>query len=188
MRNGLLLFGVMVLAQWLLPWRTVRERERIVQQGVPFLFRTAPVDPHDPFRGEYVTLRFALEDEHLATDTTRGWQDGQDAFLLLKNTDGEAAIASVQGTPPTDGSPYVHCTLNVWQYDPDTLVMQVDLPFDRFYLKEGSGRHTEELVNTRNIEVGPELPAYALVRVLDGEAVIQDLIVGDRPIKEWVKE
>jgi hypothetical protein len=32
------------------------------------------------------------------------------------------------------------------------------------------------------------LPAYALVRVYDGQAVIEDLIVGDRSIHDWLKD
>ncbi len=187
MRNALILFGAMVLAQWLLPLWTIREREEVLREGTPFLFRTAPVDPHDPFRGEYVTLRFALEDSAVAQPEVPFAND-EEIFVVLGTTDGAASIDRLLRAPPPDSKGYLRCKAIAWPYAMDSLSLRVDLPFDRFYLEEGTGRRTEDLMQQRNVEVGPELPSYAVVRVLDGEAVIEDLRVGDRSIKEWIRE
>jgi uncharacterized membrane-anchored protein len=188
MRKAILpLVGLMVLAQWLLPWWTIRGSERILREGRPFLFRTAPIDPHDPIRGEYVELRFALEDETYPLIDGLPVGGDRTMFITLKEVDGEAAIEKLRFEPPTDGAPYLACAVNTWIDADSNSFAQVYLPFDRFYLEEGTGRRTEELIGDRTWGEGPELPAYALVRVLDGQAVIEDLIVGDRPLREWVE-
>jgi uncharacterized membrane-anchored protein len=187
MRKAILpLVGLMILAQWLLPWWTIHDSERVLREGRPFKFRTAPIDPHDPFRGEYVTLRFAIEDEDLMLRDSAQVEDGQLMHAVLTEVNGEAAIAELRFNEPTDGVPYISCPVYLLYANEGTSA-RIRLPFDRFYLEEGTGLRTEELINQRNWEMGPELPAYALVRVLDGQAVIEDLIVGDRPIREWVE-
>jgi len=187
MRNALILFGAMALAQWLLPLWTIRERESVLREGTPFLFRTAPVDPHDPFRGEYVALRFALEDSVIAQPDPPFAHD-EETFVVLGTMDGAASIASVLRTAPTDTKNYLRCKTIAWPFTMDSLSLRVELPFDRFYLEESTGRRTEDLMQQRNVEVGPELPSYAVVRVLNGAAVIEDLRVGDRSIQEWMRE
>jgi len=183
MRNGLLLFCVIALAQWALPLWTIRNSERILHEGTSFKFRTAPVDPHDPFRGEYVTLRFAMETEDLLGPQPQG----QQVFAVLTTKDGEAAIEVVLEEPPVDSRPYIRCMVD---YSPtaDTMLYRLDLPFERFYLEQGKGTATETLMNQQAVETGPELPAYAVVSVLDGEAVIEDLIIGDRSIHRWIEQ
>lgn len=188
MRNALILFGAMVLAQWALPLRTIRERETILKEGSVFLFRTAPVDPHDPFRGEYVTLRFALEDSVTRQPIDAPFANDDKVYVVLGTQDGSASIDRVLHTPPADTRSYLRCNATAWPYTMDSLDLRIELPFDRFYLEEGTGRRTEELMQQRAVEVGPELPSYAVVRVLDGEAVIEDLRVGDRSIKKWILE
>lgn len=188
MRNAMLLglAGVMVLAQWIVPWWTIHRNEHVLREGEPFLFRTAPIDPHDPFRGEYVTLSFAVEAKRyvhpVPGDTLFG---DQRAYAILGKNQGEAVVERVVLERPTDGTPFLDCTFWRWGMEPDSVTLR--LPFDRFYLEEDTGLRTEELINERNWGEGPQLPAYALVRVLDGEAVIEDLIVGDRPLREWVE-
>ncbi|HMC97917.1 MAG TPA: GDYXXLXY domain-containing protein [Flavobacteriales bacterium] len=186
MRKASLLFGVMVIAQWLLPWWTIRDSERILREGTAFKFRTAPIDPHDPFRGEYVTLQFDLEAQDLRREHDPH-AVGDVVCVVLAEVNGEAAIDRVLREAPANGGSHLMCEVAYVPYDDSTL-FRIDLPFDRFYLEEGSGRRTEELIDQRRVETGPELPAYAVVRVLDGRGVIEDLIVGDRSIHDWLKE
>jgi uncharacterized membrane-anchored protein len=187
MRSAFLLFGVMALAQWLLPWWTVRGQERVLREGTAFKFRTAPVDPHDPFRGEYVMLRFALEDEEIPSDPAHPFAYEEQVFVVLREQNGEAAIAGVQRERPASNAPYIACLVHNWMQD-STSTGRIELPFDRFYLEEGKGARTEELVRQGGVQQGVELPSYTLVRVLEGEAVLEDLIVGDRSIHAWITE
>ncbi|MCB0765009.1 MAG: GDYXXLXY domain-containing protein [Flavobacteriales bacterium] len=188
MGRTLIVFALMMIAQWFVPWRSIGANERVLREGAPFRFRTAPVDPHDPFRGEYVMLRFALEDTALIFEGTPYDDDGRQVCLLLRDVNGYAGVERVQAEPPTDGSPYLWCALDVWYSDNDSMMVHIDLPFDRYYLEQGKGRRTEAIMDRREEGMDPELPAYALVRVLDGQGVIEDLMVGDRSIHQWLAE
>lgn len=192
MRRSILLFALMALAQWLVPLHGIRQNEQVLREGRPLLFRTAPIDPHDPFRGEYVVLRFALEDLELPQDELQPWSDGEHAYLVLQDSAGVAMIGELQRERPMGEKPFVICTVEVrdWARSSESGIggVWIDLPFDRFYLQQGKGRPTEVLMWQQDAEPDEELPSFALVRVLDGRAVIEDLIVGDRSIQAWLKD
>ncbi|MBK6341440.1 MAG: GDYXXLXY domain-containing protein [Flavobacteriales bacterium] len=59
-RKPLLFLGI-ALAQLAVPAWMIAGRERVLSQGEVFKFKTAPIDPRDPFRGEYVRLDFEAE-------------------------------------------------------------------------------------------------------------------------------
>jgi len=86
----------------------------------------------------------------------------------------------------------VSCTVEVREWarssESENGGVWIDLPFDRFYLQQGKGRPTEVLMWQQDAEPEEALPSFALVRVLDGRAVIEDLIVGDRSIQAWLKD
>jgi uncharacterized membrane-anchored protein len=54
----ILAFALMVVAQFYVPISMITESEDILSEGTPYKFRTAPIDPNDPFRGKYITLSF----------------------------------------------------------------------------------------------------------------------------------
>lgn len=184
----LILFALVAMVQLAIPAWMIVDHERILNEGEVFKFRTAPVDPRDPFRGEYVYLDFAAE-QGKWTLPIRSADDGstQQAYGVL-GTDsvGYARIHSLVLEKP-GGAPYVRVTYTVWNAD---TLFGIDLPFDRFYLEEGDGKRTEELLAPQWSEgfVSQPLPAFAVVRILNGEAVIEDLVVGDKSIYEWLKE
>ncbi len=191
MRRSSSLFAFVVLAQLAVPTWMIVSHERVLNEGEFFKFKTAPIDPRDPFRGEYVMLNFDAEsgnwaDPLVAFDSTGAEQYGdRPAYASLAfDPDGYATITGLTVDPPSSG-PYVKVTY--WPVN-DTTVDRVSLPFDRFYLEEGDGAKTENLVYQTNVQVGPEMPAYAQVRVYNGDAVIEDLIVGDKSIHVWLNE
>lgn len=160
-------------------------RERVLRGGEPFRFRTAPVDPRDPFRGEYVQLSFEAEQGDWAMPRPVEYAAGQEAYAVIeRGPSGFARIASLYDRAPA-GAPCVKVAYREWG---GGRVQRVELPFDRFYLEEGDGRRTERLLAPRWEEPWREepLPAYALVRVRGGQAVIEDLIVADRPLRDWL--
>ena len=96
-------------------------------------------------------------------------------------------VAQVYDSVPTNGKPYLRCAVG-YSFTSDSTMFRIDLPFDRFYLEQGKGARTEDLINQRATQMGPELPAYAVVRILEGEGVIEDLVIGDRSIQLWLQE
>ena len=108
--------------------------------------------------------------------------------MLLTERNGEAAIERVQREHPEDGAAFVPAVVHVNGYEEDP-TYRIDLPFDRYYLEQGSGGYTEGLLRG-NTEVEGEEPreisAQAVVRVLDGKAVIEDLLIDGRSLRSWL--
>ena len=59
-RRRRLLFVALVAAQALLPLSLIAWNEQALASGPRVTLKTAPVDPVDPFRGRYVTLRYEI--------------------------------------------------------------------------------------------------------------------------------
>ncbi len=191
MRRSAIIFIAIAIAQLAVPaWMIVRH-ERVMREGELFKFRTAPIDPRDPFRGEYVTLDFeagsgSWNNPHSTIDAGSWADETFYASLGVSDSSGYALITSLAAEPPVSGAyiqvKHIGAASNV--------VESVLLPFDRYYLEEGDGAKTESMLMpqwNKGVRTEP-MPAYALVRVYEGEAVIEDLIVGGRPIHDWLKE
>lgn len=185
MKRNTLLFALMVIAQLVVLGWIILGQERVLKHGEVFLFKTAPVDPRDPFRGEYVRLDFEAEEGpwSFPDPTALGRSD----YYATLGTDsmGYAVLTNLLPQAPDIGA-YIRVKTLSWGGDQVDRIM---LPFDRYYLHEGDGPRTEELLRPtwNDGEVSPGLPAHAVVRVFQGEAVIQDLIVDGKPLHEWLK-
>lgn len=181
-------FALVAMAQLAIPAWMIVGHERILNEGEVFKFRTEPVDPRDPFRGEYVYLDFAAEQGTWALPKElKEGGSAQHAYAVIgTDSAGFARIDALVQEKPV-GSPYLAIEYMSWNSD---TLFGINLPFDRFYLEEGDGRKTEDLLAPQWSEgfVSQPLPAYAAVRILDGDAVIEDLVVGERSIYEWLKE
>jgi len=62
--------------------------------------------------------------------------------------------------------------------------MAFDLPFDRFYMEEKSAIEADRLLDRGRSR---DHKSVAVARVLDGEAVLVDVLVDGQPIREFVK-
>jgi uncharacterized membrane-anchored protein len=186
-RTKWLLFGLMAAVQLgALAWM-IRDHEQVLEQGTVYKFRTAPIDPRDPFRGEYVVLNFEAEQGRWPLEAGTGNPGTVNAFGVLGvDTAGYAIITDLRtGTVPAEE--HLPVTFMTWGSD---TVDRIALPFDRYYMQEGDGAATEELLQPVwevDTMIQP-LPAHAVVRVLDGKAVVEDLIVDGRPVKSWLLE
>jgi len=61
MNNRLIIlvaFIVLCSAQLYFPAKIVYDNTMVLNQGTIWKFQCEPVDPNDPFRGKYITLRF----------------------------------------------------------------------------------------------------------------------------------
>lgn len=184
MRKALIFFALVALAQWAVPLWTIATKEEVRSEGEAFLFRLRPVDPTDPFRGEYVVLHYEEEDRDIPQ--TQGPNTVGERVYATLNTSGYAVeIDEVLSEPPTDGWPYATCTVDNTPYV-DSAVVRIDIPFDRYYLQQGDGSIVEELMRGRSD--GPTPEAYAVIRLLNGEGVIEDLLIDGRSVSELIKE
>ncbi len=189
MRSKALLFIPVVLAQLVVPALMIHQHETVLREGELYTFRTAPIDPRDPFRGEYVVLDLAAETGEWYCPWLRSGGTDADIFASL-GTDslGFAMLTTLSDAAPEE--PHLAVTVYFDEADTTFSVHRVSLPFDRFYMKEGEGARAEALMRPQwqgDVRIEP-LEAYALVRVYRGRAVVQDLVVGGKPIREWMKQ
>lgn len=114
MRNRLAL--VVVALQLAVLVFMAGEREWILRTGRTLLLRTAPVDPRDPMRGDYVRFDYeiahvpkALCRDAVAEWLTSDWRSGRRlhdrvVYAALKiDSEGIAELTSVSDRRPTDG-------------------------------------------------------------------------------------
>jgi uncharacterized membrane-anchored protein len=175
------LFGLLAAAMLYVPGSIILRYENILARGEQFKFRTRPVDPYDAFRGRYVALSF----EDATTVTLRGehYERGETVYVTLeKKPDGYARFAEASHTRPASGA-YITTTMK-WtdQYEKKGSVGYVEVPFDRYYMEESVAPKAE--TTYRQHSSRKERDAYALVRVLGGGAVIENVYVGDKTLRE----
>ncbi len=178
----LAVFVIVALAQWFVPWQMIRDREDIMEAGKIVKFRTAPVDPYDPFRGKYVTLNF--KDQSFEVYDLDKWFPGEEVYVVLdEGKDGFAEIAGVSKLKPEGQVTYVRA--NVSYLDKINKRLVIRYPFNRFYMEESKAPLAEK--EYRNAQREKEHNAYVLVYIKNGEAVIKDVMVDDVSITELVK-
>jgi uncharacterized membrane-anchored protein len=176
-------FFVMVLIQLYVPVSMILKNETVLTEGKDFKFRTAPVDPNDPFRGKYITLSFDANSFKVPDAT--GWNQGDEVYVsLTEDEKGFAQIQSVTKEKPIDNEDFV--TASVGYVVEDTMSwVSIDYPFTRFYMEERKAQpagdaYREAARDTAQI-------TYALVRVKKGDAVVEDVLINGVPIREVAK-
>lgn len=179
-------FAFMVMAQWIVPLKMIRDSEAVLTEGEIYKFKTQPIDPSDPFRGKYVILRFDVE--QFETDTLKRFKADQTVYARLA-TDAKGFVRISElllHEPELMDNAILKTTVGyAWPVDGKQRV-SLKLPFDRFYVEESKAPAAEQAywdAQRDTLQV-----TYARVRVHNGQAVIEDVMINDRPILEIVRE
>ena len=153
----------------------------ILMFGEEVRLATVPFDPRDLFRGDYVALRFAVEELPLASFDlpsgvgTASGGSGENLTELERVRDwyvplrrDESGLFYPEGvrTSPPEGRPYLRGTFRAAS---GGSVARLDFGpgLERFYLRENTGRALEDAARRGRIE--------AVVKVWRGCAVIVSL-------------
>lgn len=179
----LVLFAATCVAQWLVPGSMINDRERVLREGKTYKFKTAPIDPSDPFRGKYITLDF--EERSVEVLDPKEWEKAEDIYVSLADSAGFARIVKASMYEP-EGADYIKAKI-AWvdSYEAPHHVW-IRYPFERFYLEESKASKAEDVSRvTRNDST---TLVYAVVKVLDGTAALKDVMINDRSIVDVVRE
>jgi len=172
-------FVVTALLQAFAPLKMVYDNEMTAKQGAVYKFKTEPIDPSDPFRGKYVSLNF---EENILKVKDTVWQSNEQVYALLSiNAAGFANITAITKTEPKTGNDYIAVKTNYY-FNGE---LHIELPFDRFYMEEGKAQEAEDGYRDYSRQENAK-PAYALVAVREGNAVITDVIIDGLPIRDYV--
>lgn len=182
----LAVFIAVALVQWALPLALIVQHERTLAEGRMYRFRSAPVDPVDPFRGRYVALQFAAETYAVPPD----WEPptGAAYAAVLPGADGDAVLGPPQSTPPADGD-YLRVKLRWFEEGR----VQVQLPFDRYYLDERLAPEAERryressLRDSESGDITAAPGAQVQVRIRGGHAVLEALLIDGQPLHQWLQ-
>ena len=173
-------FVLMVIAQLYIPAKIVMDSQNVLADGNEFMFKTAPIDPSDPFRGKYIVLSF--EENALQVANAENWNQGDPIFVsLTTNENGFAKISSITKEEPSDTEDYVKATIQFIVPDSQSIV-SVQYPFDRFYMEE-SKAYNAELAYNESVRDTNQI-TYALVSVKNGNAVVKDVLINGVPVRE----
>lgn len=157
-----LVFGISILGLFLAFTGFILYQERILDTGTSVILETRPVDPRDLFRGEYVILRYAIEQDEQVETAARLAPESSKLYvklLLGENNVASVEYATTEIPDSLDGTWIVGEVTNG----------QVRFPsIEQFYVPEGAGKSIEAL--------GSEL--HVTVRLSNGEARAVGLLDG----------
>jgi uncharacterized membrane-anchored protein len=184
--------AVMILAQWAVPGKMIFDTERTLRQGDTFKFEIRPLDPSDPFRGKYIDLNFEVNP--FIADSTLRIQSGQEVYVqLAKDERGFAKITGLAVAEPKNLSGVLKTRVNFMTkfnrqngQESHANYVHFKFPFERFYLEESKAPEAEQVAwrtDTTHVHT-----FYAVVKIKDGLAAIQDVMVNDRSLADVVRE
>ena len=167
-----ILLALACLAQIAVPTSMILNAEATLEEGELFRFRTAPVDPVDLVRGRYLALRF--RESQGPPQDSEPFLPGETVYALLdRDAEGFATVVGVAHREPADIA-YLEVVAQVAR--PDAVLFR--FPIDRYYLPEEQAPEAERLYRTTSGA------SWAEIRVRDGHAVIEDLVIEGKSIAE----
>lgn len=179
-------FGLLVLLQFWVPMSVIRKKENILASGTAFKFRTAPVDPNDYLRGKYVYLNF--NENSFDADIKKKWESGQEIYVDIANDSaGFAKIAAIHVNEKDAGKNHIKTTVRYTSFEnAHTKRVYIDWPFERFYMEESKAPLAEEAYNESRAD--SSVISYALVKVKNGDAVLENVFIDNKPMDEYIKK
>lgn len=176
---SIIIFGLTVLAQWLVPLTGIRQYEQTLAKGTLVKIKCSAPDPYDPLRGRFLAVR--PEQSETRVPAGLKLQRGMQIYATLTTgVDGLTDITNLSLTPPTSGD-----FIRVKSGYVDGEKTQIQWPFDRFYINEKLAPEADRWF-AENIRSAKGI--IAEVRVLNGRAVLADLSIEDKPFREILKE
>ncbi len=178
---SIIAFVVMAFVQIAVPFSMIWHRESVLSTGHTYKFRCRPIDPNDPFRGKYVTLRF--EAELVELEVEKQFSRGEQVYGILgEDLRGFAYIRDIQKELPSDGSDYVSLTI---RSSAKSKSIRVRLPFNRYYMNEHKAPEAERIFFTELIN--PDTETVALVSIKNGTPVLKAVLIDGVALEDVVE-
>ena len=137
MRRTAVIFAALVALQVAFPVAVVAWNEIQLARGYEVRLQTVPVDPRDPFRGDYVILRYEITTVMPDFEPPRA---GDTVYVTLQKVGPRYTARSMSKDKP-DGMPFIRG--RVTHFDQNRFRAEVDYGIERYYIREGTGRKYE---------------------------------------------
>ena len=175
---------VVALVQTSILGYMIEGRASILRSGTEVLLKTAPVDPRDLLRGDYVILTYDIS--NISTTSISGTRpkEGEVASLhvrLKPGADGFWTVSQASFDPlaAEDGSVVLlsqPITMYGWEWE-NAGNLAVSYGIERFYVPEGEGKPIEDGRNEGRVSVAARVSE-------DGHAQIRALMLDGEPLYE----
>lgn len=168
----------------------VKDRADLLRTGTEVRLATAPVDPRDLFRGDYVVLSYDISQLQTAKlGETRDFKTGEPVFVVLRpNADGRSEAVAISRTFPAPGPgqvviegkatggrfcrPAPGATSRACA--PDEFSTRITYGLESYFVPQGQGRRIERTERSR-VEVVAAVSAT-------GKAAIKRLLIDGKPV------
>lgn len=162
----------------------IEGRAAILRSGTEVLLKTAPVDPRDLLRGDYVILTYDISSISTTSVTGTRPDEGDVAKLYVRlkpGSDGFWIVSQASFDPlaAEDGSVVLlsqPITIYGWEWE-NAGNLFVSYGIERFYVPEGEGKPIEDGRNEGRVSVAARISA-------DGQAQIRALMLDGEPLYE----
>jgi len=160
----------------------IQSRASILASGTEVLLKTAPVDPRDFLRGDYVVLNYDISSVPVSTVTGGIPAEAGEQTLwvrLRRQPDGfwgivESSFAEL----PAASDTVVLRSLPFYSYGPGSgETIRVEYGIERYYVPEGEGKPLEEARNEGVVSIAASVSS-------SGAAQIRSLVVDGKPAYE----
>ncbi|MBQ4822908.1 GDYXXLXY domain-containing protein [Aquimarina sp. MMG016] len=177
----LVLFVVVAIAQIFVPAHMIWNNEDTITTGKPYRFKTMPIDPTDPFRGKYITLRYDMNRYEISDST---YVYGDKIYVYIQNDEhGFAKVDQISKEELDIDQDYVIAKVT-GNYNNK---VKFRLPFNRYYMEETKAPKAELAYVKANRDSLID-NVYGLVYIKGDAAVLEDVIINDVSIKEYVDQ
>ena len=168
-----MVFDLVILA---IPLYIIFSSESILENGHRHKLRLQGYDPFDPFRGKFLRLRY---NNDVPCDAEL--KEGDMAFVTFEqDADGFSFFAHASKVKP-DHDDYLEAEI---QYVYDSVAMIKVDNLTKYFINEDKAYEAENVL--RDFTLLSEGHLYAAIRVLDGEARLEDIFVEDTPLLEYL--
>lgn len=161
----------------------VESRASILRHGTEVTLRTAPIDPRDLLRGDYVVLSYDIAS--IAANRIAGdWPQGRgqhDIFVrLVPEADGfwGAREASFDVLPAVPATVVVRGSARWLPAPGSDRTVTVKYGIERYYVPEGEGRAIESARNEGRVSVAARVSQGGVARIrallLDGKPLYEE--------------
>ncbi len=162
----------------------IEGRAAILRSGTEVLLKTAPVDPRDLLRGDYVILTYDISSISTTSVTGNRPDEGDVAKLYVRlkpGSDGFWIVSQASFDPlaAEDGSVVLlsqPITIYGWEWE-NAGNLFVSYGIERFYVPEGEGKPIEDGRNEGRVSVAARISA-------EGQAQIRALMLDGEPLYE----
>ena len=113
------------------------------------------------------------------------WQSGETIYVQMKNDSaGFAKINSVYKIKPGNQTDFIKAKVN-FSNDSNNEVF-IEWPFNRFYMEETKAYPAEQAYIKSTADSSNK--TYSLVKVKNGDAVLENVFINDKPIAAYLKK